>query len=74
MEIDTRLNGVNILGNELYIKKGLKNNFNIIKSTRIGLTKNVDKPYRFYADNNPFVSRVNVNLILKKLDISTKHN
>jgi DNA-3-methyladenine glycosylase len=74
MEIDTRLNGVNLLGNELYIKKGLKNNFNIIKSTRIGLTKNVDKPYRFYADNNPFVSRVNVNLILKKLDISTKHN
>ena len=68
-EIDLKLNGADLTGNQLYIcENALRRKFKIIKSRRIGIAKNSDKMYRFYAANNPFVSRVNVNSILREND------
>jgi DNA-3-methyladenine glycosylase len=67
-EIDMKLNGADLRGNELFISENTAERKHIIeKSKRIGITKNADKLYRFYAANNPFVSRVNVKAILKKI-------
>lgn len=69
MEINLKQNGADLLGDELFITelpeelKGRK--FKVTKSKRIGITKNTGKLYRFYAEDNPFVSRVNVKKILK---------
>lgn len=67
MEIDLRQNGADLRGDELFITEPIeKRKIKIVKSKRIGITKNADKLYRFYAADNPFVSRVNVNAVLKK--------
>lgn len=57
--IDRKLNGESLLGNEIYIAElaGEKKRYNILKSKRIGITKNADKLYRFYANDNFFVSK-----------------
>jgi DNA-3-methyladenine glycosylase len=72
-EIDLRLNGADLRGDELFITeppehrlKG-KLKYKTVKSKRIGINVNMDKLYRFYMADNPFVSRVNVKAILKKL-------
>jgi len=68
-EIDLKLNGANLLKDELFVSYPIKDNkYKIAKSKRIGITKNADKLYRFYAAGNPFVSRINVNRVLKKND------
>lgn len=70
MEIDLRQNGADLMGNELYITEPAEDKkIKVVKSKRIGITKNADKLYRFCAADNPFVSRVNVNAILKKQKI-----
>lgn len=72
-EIDMKLNGADLRGKELFISEYTGDNNTrdrkhiIEKSKRIGITKNADKLYRFYAANNPFVSGVNVKAILKNL-------
>jgi DNA-3-methyladenine glycosylase len=67
MEISLEQNGEDLTGDELFIAEPAeKRKFKIVKSKRIGITKNADKLYRFYAADNPFVSRINVNSILKK--------
>jgi DNA-3-methyladenine glycosylase len=67
MEIDLRQNGADLLGDELFITEApVDRKFKVLRSKRIGITKNADKLYRFYAADNPFVSRVNVNAILKR--------
>ena len=66
-EIDLKQNGADLHGDEIYIAEPVENRkFKIQKSKRIGITKNTDKLYRFFAACNPFVSRVNVNAILRK--------
>lgn len=66
-EINLLLNGADLLGDVLFIAEPpQKVNYKTAKSKRIGITKNTDKLYRFYAAGNPFVSRVNVKAILKK--------
>lgn len=57
-EIDLKLNGVDLQGDELFIAEPpQKLNYKTAKSKRIGITKNIDKLYRFYAAGNSFVSR-----------------
>jgi DNA-3-methyladenine glycosylase len=57
MEIDGKLNGTSLLGDELFIaESGLEEKQKIVRSKRIGITKNPDKLYRFYAEGNKFVS------------------
>jgi DNA-3-methyladenine glycosylase len=57
--IDKELNGTDLRGSVLYITDSPHRlSLKIIKSARIGLTRNTDKLYRFYMANNPFVSRI----------------
>lgn len=65
-EIDLKQNGIDLCGDEIYIAEPAEGKkIKIQKSKRIGITKNTDKLYRFFAAECPFVSGVNVNAILK---------
>lgn len=51
-------NGIDLTENSIYILDAkLPPNSDIIKTTRIGIKKSVDLPWRFYIKNNPFVSK-----------------
>lgn len=50
-------NGTDLRGNKIYIADSNITG-KIIKSVRIGIKKSVDLPWRFYLDNNPYVSRL----------------
>ncbi len=66
--IDKRLNGVSLSGDELFLAEPVKlPKIRILRSKRIGITKNPDKLWRFYAADNPYVSRVNIKSILKRI-------
>lgn len=58
LQIDKRLNGHDLRKPplRLLIKKPL-NQASIVQSTRIGISRAKDVPWRFYIKNNPFVSR-----------------
>ncbi len=58
--IDRKLNGANLLGEEIYIAApaGKNKEYRILKSKRIGITRNIEKQYRFYVKDSPFVSAV----------------
>ena len=64
--IDRKLNGADLGGSNIYISKSVPvhKDFVILKSKRIGITKNADKQYRFYAKDNKFVSRAPRKLII----------
>ncbi len=60
-EIDLKLNGADLHGSELFIASqaaGFK--FKIKRSKRIGISKNTEKLYRFYAEGSPFVTGAGV--------------
>lgn len=51
-------NGTDLTGNSIYIlDANLPSNSKIIKTTRIGIKKSVDLPWRFYIKDNQFVSK-----------------
>lgn len=54
--IDKSLNGADLIGNDIFILKNENDDFKIARSKRIGITKDADKPYRFYAEGCFFVS------------------
>jgi DNA-3-methyladenine glycosylase len=57
--IDRKLNGIDLCGSRLYVEEGEKKDFNIVQTTRIGIDyaeEARDFPYRFYIENNPYVS------------------
>lgn len=57
--IDKKLNGADLCGNEIFIMENEQRFNKIITSERVGITKNADKKFRFYAASNPFVSARN---------------
>ncbi len=58
LDIDKSLNGASLLDDEIFISEpDKKRKFRVAKSRRIGISKNTDKPFRFYIVQNPFVSR-----------------
>ena len=66
MEINLKLNGVSLQGNEVYISEPVGLKKRKVKSTvRIGISKNADKLYRFIDPESPFVSRINYKKLLK---------
>ncbi|MGE5683254.1 MAG: DNA-3-methyladenine glycosylase [Bacillota bacterium] len=51
-------NGTDLLDEEIFLLDQNKvPAVNIVTATRIGITRSVDLPWRFYIKNNPFVSR-----------------
>jgi DNA-3-methyladenine glycosylase len=67
MEIDLRQNGASLLGDEIFIAEPVeKRKHRIIRTKRIGISKNAEKFYRFIDNENPFVSRINYKALLKK--------
>ncbi len=49
--------GADLIGNEIFIiDQPAVNNKNIIITKRIGITKSIDLPWRFYIKDNPWVS------------------
>ncbi len=56
--IARRDNGIDLCGNEICIYNSPKLSLTEIEtSTRIGIKKSVDLPWRYYIKDNPFVSR-----------------
>lgn len=57
--IDKSLSGSHIDNGPLKLEKGLEVvESNIVTSTRIGIRRAVDMPWRFYIKDNPYVSRL----------------
>jgi DNA-3-methyladenine glycosylase len=54
MGVDRNHNGL-LIGKELMISEGVRPK-GIVQTTRVGLKEGSDLPYRFYIENNPFVS------------------
>lgn len=51
-------NGMYVLGQaSVRIEKGSLRDFSVVQSPRIGIRKDVDRPWRFYLTNNPHVSK-----------------
>ncbi len=66
MEIDSKLNGVSLQGNEVFISEPVDLKKRKVKSTiRIGISKNAEKLYRFIDPESPYVSRINYKKLLK---------
>ncbi len=56
--IDRALNGIDLLGNQLYLIKGLPvDREEIVVTTRVGISTGQDLPWRFYLRGSPYVSR-----------------
>lgn len=56
--IDKRMNGYNLSGDslKLIVKKPLGSK-DIVQTTRIGISRGKDMPWRFYIKDNPYVSK-----------------
>ena len=58
MGITKQHNGSSLLEDSVFITEGLRiKPENICTSTRIGITRSVDLPWRFYIKSNPYVSK-----------------
>lgn len=57
--IDKSLSGTHIDSGPIKLEKGIEvTKSNIVTSTRIGISRAADMPWRFYIKNNPYVSRL----------------
>ncbi|PRY40102.1 DNA-3-methyladenine glycosylase [Spirosoma oryzae] len=52
-----RDNNSSLITGTIYIRGPVQTDFDMVTTTRIGLTQGVDLPYRYYINGNPFVSK-----------------
>jgi DNA-3-methyladenine glycosylase len=52
----TKADNANQLGKKLYLEQGLKVH-EVVQTTRVGIKKAVDQPWRFFVKGNPYVSK-----------------
>lgn len=65
-EIGPKQNGIQLNSNELFIAEPFeKRKHSVIRTKRIGITKNADKLYRFIDPDSPFVSGINYKKFIK---------
>ncbi|WP_435354698.1 DNA-3-methyladenine glycosylase [Emticicia sp. SJ17W-69] len=57
MGITPHFNFLSLNSDKLYCLKPQNTDYQVITTTRIGITQGVDLPYRFYIEGNRFVSR-----------------
>ena len=57
MGITKALNGISLLTSDLYFLPATDRQFEIVTTTRIGITQGAELPYRFYVKGNPYISR-----------------
>lgn len=60
MGIGRELNGLDLLGNTIYIEEGEKESFDVVTTKRIGIDyaeEAKDFPWRFYIKDNKYVSK-----------------
>ena len=56
--IDRKHNGSNLLKNEMFLLDAPKiPEKQIVKTTRIGIKKSIELPWRFYIKDNPYISK-----------------
>ena len=53
----TEHNGASLITGDIFMRGPVLHDFEMVTTTRIGLTQGVDLPYRFYVKGNQFVSR-----------------
>jgi len=69
-DIDKRLNGFDLRSDVISINEAiLHRKLRVMKSKRIGISKNTEKLWRFYVKDNPFVSGISLRSILKKKNV-----
>ena len=57
--IDRHLNGHDLQHGELQLELAEPlSQSEIVQTTRVGITKAIDRPWRFYIQNNPYVSKI----------------
>lgn len=56
MGVDKKQNGIRLGEGELYLEPGFSPD-EIVQTTRIGITKATDQPWRFFVADNSYVSR-----------------
>ncbi len=68
LAVDRKLNGANLAKNEIWIEWSLKRG-RIVKaqSGRVGISTAIDRPYRFFIRDSPFVSKGRVGPARKSL-------
>lgn len=67
-KIDKSLNGVSLLGDEIFIiDPGIEMQFKIGRIQRIGISVGTDKKWRFFIQGNPFVSKVKIKPRIKNV-------
>ncbi len=59
LEIDKSLNGASLTDTEIFITGNEESKYKLATSPRIGIIDNKDALLRFYAKDNPYVSRIN---------------
>ena len=52
-----RDNGASLTNGPIYIRGPVLHDFDMVTTTRIGITHGADLPYRYYIKENPFVSK-----------------
>lgn len=56
MGINKKINGLSVESPQLYLTPTNDHSFKIIHKPRIGIKANTDKLWRFYIENNPYIS------------------